>query len=87
MIYNSKKHWWRLVLGFGLIAFFSISPFIIGIIGAYVTELQTGEVCHEANCFWGAFPWYTFFTIPVALVIGFIFSIISIIDIVKVWSK
>jgi len=76
-----------LVLGFGLIIFFSLSPLILGLIGSYFTELQTGEPCNESNCFWGAFPWYMFFTIPIAAVIGFIFFIIAIIDIAKVWSK
>lgn len=87
MIYNSKKHWWRLALGFGLIGFFAFSPFIIGIIGAYISEMRTGEVCHEGNCYWGTLPWLTFFTMPIAAMIGFIFFVIAVIDVVRVWNK
>lgn len=84
LIVKSKKHLYsRVPIILILIVIFAISPILISMIGAWMTELITNEPCHEGNCFWGAFGWYFLLTIPIAGVLFIIFIIILITDITK----
>ncbi|MCU0358543.1 MAG: hypothetical protein MUE95_13280 [Cyclobacteriaceae bacterium] len=53
-----------------------LSPVLIGIAGAWITEQQTGQPCHEGNCGWMVLPWLGMLTLPLAgmalLLFGFI---------------
>lgn len=42
----------------------ALAPAIIGGIGARLTP-----GCNESNCSWGVIPWYTFFTMPLGMVL------------------
>ncbi|MBT8266295.1 MAG: hypothetical protein KJP20_07110 [Bacteroidia bacterium] len=77
----------RVLLWFLVIIFLGFSPLIAGLIGGSLTELSTGQPCHEGNCFWGALPWYMFFTLPVSLLFLLIFGIIILVDSIKLYSK
>lgn len=65
-ILTKKKHCYtRLPLGFAVIVLFALSPSIIGVIGAWFSEMTTGERCHEGNCSWMVIPWLTLLTLPI----------------------
>ncbi len=88
VIVKSKKHLYiRVPILLLLIGVFAISPILIGMIGAWITEFMTGQSCHEGNCFWGAFGWLFMFTFPIAGVVLMAFFIIVIIDIIKLFQK
>jgi ABC-type multidrug transport system fused ATPase/permease subunit len=87
-IIKSKKHLYiRVPIILLSIFLFAISPVFISVIGAQITEAMTNEPCHEGNCFWGAFGWLTFLTMPIAGVLFIIFLIIVIIDVSKLAQK
>jgi len=65
-INKPKSFFDRIPLILILLALFAFSPVLIGFTGTWITEMQTGEPCHEADCYWGAFGWYTFITLPIA---------------------
>ena len=87
IIRNKKDFFIRLPVGIALIAVIGVSPFIIGFIGTWLTELVTGEPCHEGNCFWGVIPWFFFVSFPLAglMLIGYLGVII--VDTVKIVKK
>ncbi len=87
-IIKSKKHLYiRVPIILLLILLFAISPVLISVIGAQITEAMTNEPCHEGNCFWGAFGWLVLFTMPIAGVLFIIFLIIVINDVSKLAQK
>ena len=73
----------RTLIGLMVIFLIGLSPILASIIGANLTELITGEPCHEGNCFWGAIGWLFFMTFPIAGLLLIVFIIVIIIDIVK----
>ncbi|MFD2586032.1 hypothetical protein ACFSQJ_03775 [Croceitalea marina] len=83
LLIKHKKHLWRIPVGLLIIGLFALSPILIGLIGAYITELNTGKPCHEGNCYWMSMPWYLFITFPIAGVFFLVFLLIVIND----WSK
>jgi hypothetical protein len=78
IIIKHKKHYLtRLPLWFFVIVFIGLSPIIIGMLGAWISEATTGEPCHEGNCSWMVLPWFGFISIPLgALGLFFYFAII-----------
>lgn len=88
ILLNNKKHYvTRLPLWLLIIVFIGFSPLIIGLIGESLTELFTNEPCNESNCFWGTLPWLMFYTIPIGLILMFIFFIVIIVDSVNLLKK
>lgn len=68
-----KKKWYvdaPLPLRLLLCAVVGLSPLIVGIIGAQISETLTGCSCNEANCFWGALPWLSMLSIPLAIILA-----------------
>lgn len=87
-IIKSKKHLYtRVPIILFLILLFAISPVLIGMIGAQITEAMTNEPCHEGNCFWGAFGWYFLLTMPIAGILFVLFLIIVITDLSKLGAR
>lgn len=87
-IIQSRRHLYsRVPIILLSILLFAISPILISVIGARITEAMTNEPCHEGNCFWGAFGWLFLLTIPIAKVLFIIFLIIIIIDVSKLTQK
>ena len=87
-IIKSKKHLYiRIPIILLSILLFAISPVLISVIGAQITEAMTNEPCHEGNCFWGAFGWLVLLTMPIAGVLFIIFLIIVINDVSKLAQK
>ncbi len=89
IILKTKKHYLtRFPLWLSIIIFLALSPFIIGFIGAYLSELITNEPCHEGNCFWGVIPWLgIFITLPIGAIVLIIYIIIIIIDSFKLMKS
>ncbi len=84
LIIKNKRHLrTRLIPWLLVIVFLAISPILIGVLGAWITELNTGETCHEGNCSWMVLPWFGMITIPIGGIILIIYIIIVIIDAVK----
>lgn len=88
-IIRSKKHYLtRFPLFLLFIIFIGLSPFIIGFTGAYLTELFTGEPCHEGNCFWMVLPWFgIFITLPLGGILLLVYFIIILIDTIKLMMQ
>lgn len=81
-VIKKRRHLYtRFPLGLLIILLIAISPILIGMIGALITEWQTGNPCHEGNCVWGALGWFAFVTIPFAGLLFLIFIIIILKDI------
>ena len=88
IIINHKSHYYKRlpfwILG---IIFLSLSPFIIGLSAAWLTEQLTGESCHEGNCVWGVIPWFGLYTLPIGVIGFLIFIVIIIIDSIRLSNK
>ena len=81
IIINHKKHYLtRLPLWLIGIVFVGLSPIIIGLLGASITERTTGQPCHEGNCIWMILPWLGMLSIPIGVIGLIIFSIIVLND-------
>lgn len=81
IIINKNKHYFtRFLLGLFIIVLVSLSPFIIGFVGAYFVELRTGEPCNEANCYWAVFPWFGMLTLPIGAILLIVYIIIVVVD-------
>ncbi|SHG53079.1 hypothetical protein [Flagellimonas flava] len=88
IIIKHKKHLYtRLIIWSVVIGFLAFSPLIIGLVGAWISEWQTGEPCHEGNCSWMVLPWLSMFTIPVGGLIFLVFVIIAAVDISSLNNK
>ena len=81
--YKREKDFIKFPIGIILIFIIAVSPFIIGYIGATITNLITNESCNESNCFWGVIPWFLFITIPLGILLFIFFILITIIDFIK----
>ena len=81
----------QFVIGIPLGAFaiivYSVSPFLVGFTGGYITQLITGEECNEGNSIWGVLPWFMFVTLPTGAGLLCLFIIIAIIDAWKFEKK
>lgn len=88
VIIHSNKHVYVRIplLLISLIAF-AISPILISMIGALISESISGQPCNEANCIWGAFGWLFMLTFPIAILTAIILMIIVISDILKLDNK
>lgn len=81
LIVKHKKHLLtRVPLFTFIIMFIGLAPVIIGLTGAWITELTTGKSCHEGNCGWMVMPWLGMFTIPIGLLLFIVFFIIVFVD-------
>lgn len=80
VIRNKKDLLTRFPLGLVAILILSISPILISMIGANISEAITGEPCHEGNCFWGGIGWLFLITIPVGFIVLVIFLIKCVVD-------
>ncbi len=79
---KKRRHLYsRFPLGLLFILVIALSPVLIGMLGAMITEWQTGNPCHEGNCLWGALGWFAFFTIPFAALLFLVFMGIVLKDI------
>lgn len=88
IIIKNKRHYLtRFPLWLIAIILITLSPFIIGFVGAYLTELILDKPCHEGNCFWGVVPWYGIITLPIGSIGLLIYFIIIIIDSFKIMRK
>ena len=84
IILSRKKHFYtRVPIIIVLIGLFSISPVLISVAGAWITELTTNQPCSEANCFWGGLGWMFLMTIPLGIGIAIIFILILIYDLTR----
>jgi hypothetical protein len=80
-IINQRRHYLtRVPLAVCSIIMLGLSPIGIGIFGAWITEQQTGQPCHEGNCGWMVLPWLGLLTIPTAGVALLLFGFILLRD-------
>ncbi|AHM59326.1 hypothetical protein D770_05295 [Flammeovirgaceae bacterium 311] len=87
IIKNKRHYYTRFPIWLALILLFGLSPMIIGFFGAWVTELITGESCHEGNCTWMVLPWFTIITLPVGGGILLVYLVIIVIDTIRLLKK
>ncbi len=88
IIINDKKHYLtRLPLWFIFIVLIGLSPILIGLLGAWITELTTGLPCHEGNCIWMALPWMAMLTVPIGGIGLIIFLIVIFIDTISLINR
>jgi hypothetical protein len=87
-IIKRKQHYFtRFPVWFLAIIFFALSPYLIGVLGSYLTELSTGEPCHEGNCGWMVLPFFTFITLPMGALGLLIFLAIVLQDSIELLNK
>jgi hypothetical protein len=87
-IIKRKRHYLtRFPIWFVAILFFALSPYLIGVLGSWLTELSTGQPCHEGNCGWMVLPFFTFITLPMGALGLLIFLVIVLQDSLEIWSK
>ena len=88
IIINHKKHYLtRLPIGIAIILTIAFSPIIIAMTGAWLTEVNTGQPCHEGNCFWMTLVWFGIVTVPGGFIILSLYTLIVIIDTVRLLRK
>jgi len=82
VIITERKHLLtRLPLAIILIMIFALSPLLIGISGAWFSELTSGIPCNnEGNCVWLVLPWLGMITFPIGLILFIALLIITMID-------
>jgi hypothetical protein len=76
ILIKRKKNLRRIPIGFLIIGFFALSPFLIGILGGEVSEFFTGRAVNEGNSIWGVLPWLTVYTAPIGVVVAVVFLMI-----------
>lgn len=86
LIKKSHHFFTRIPLGLLCIAAFSISPILLGMLGATLSEWTTGQPCHEGNCAWGAIGWLFFLTMPIAGILLVVFMVVVAVDTIK-WIR
>lgn len=80
-IIKEKKHYLtRLPIWLVIIVLIGFSPTIIGLLGAWITKLKTGQPCHGGGCEWLTLSWLTIITLPIAGLLLLVFLIIILID-------
>jgi hypothetical protein len=78
----------RLPLVMLLILIFALSPFLIGISGAWISELTSGIPCNnEGNCFWLVLPWLGMITFPIGVILFIALLIITMIDFLSLVNR
>jgi hypothetical protein len=88
IIINHKKDYLtRLPLWLIGLVFIGLSPIMIGLLGAWITEITTGQPCHEGNCMWMALPWMAMLSIPIGGIGLIIFLIITLIDSISLLKR
>lgn len=88
LIIRKKKHYLtRFPVWLAIIVFCALSPAIIGLVGGWLTEISTGEPCHEGNCTWMVLPWLTVITLPVGGIILIAYLVIILIDSIKLFNE
>lgn len=81
LIIKNKRHYLtRLPLWLAIIVLIGFSPTLIGVFGAWVFKLKTGQPCHVGGCEWLTLSWLTIITLPIAGLLLLIFLIIVLID-------
>jgi chromate transport protein ChrA len=64
-----------------------LSPVIIGLVGVWITEITTGQTCHEGNCTWMALPWFATISIPMGGIGLIILLIITLVDSISLLKR
>lgn len=81
LIIKEKKHYLtRLPIWLVIIVLIGFSPTLIGLLGAWITKLKTGQPCHEGGCEWLTLSWLTIITLPIAGMLLLVLLIIILID-------
>ncbi len=87
-IIKRKRHFFTVFpVWFIAIIFLGLSPYLLGILGSYLTELSTGEPCHEGNCGWMVLPFFTFITLPMGILGLLVFLAIVLQDSIELLNK
>lgn len=81
LIKNRRNLYSRFPLGHWLLLLIALSPILVGMLGATLTEWSTGNPCHEGSCIWGALGWFAFFIKPFAGLLFLVFIAIILKDI------
>lgn len=68
----------KILFGYMVIAAIGFLPLIIALIGASIEHALTGKKINEGNSIFGVLPWLCLFTLPVAFLIGIIWTVIAI---------
>ncbi|MBV6641127.1 MAG: hypothetical protein KI791_10425, partial [Cyclobacteriaceae bacterium] len=77
IIIQKRRHYLtRFILWSVIILLLGFSPVLVGAIGAWISELQTGVPCHEGNCSWMVLGWLTLITWPISAFIVFVLFVI-----------
>ncbi len=88
LIIENKRHLLtRFPLWLVLIVVFTLSPVIVSSLGAWISELITGEPCHEGNCAWAMMLWFVMVTFPLGGLILLIYLIIVLTDAIKLFRR
>ncbi|MBD0404527.1 hypothetical protein [Flammeovirga sp. EKP202] len=87
IIKTKKDYFRRLPLFLFAVIAGGLSPFLVGISGALLTEAITGQDCHEGNCGWMVLPWACMITIPISAIVFIVLSIIVVIDSISLFKK
>ena len=87
LITKEKDFFTRIPIALLIIGLMAGAPFIVGLSGAWLTEVITGEPCHEGNCFWMALPWLCMLTFPIAGVCLIVLPLLVIRDSILLFKK
>ena len=89
VLITKRKHLLtRLPLVMLLILIFALSPVLIGISGAWISELTSGIPCNnEGNCFWLVLPWLGMITFPIGVILFIALLIITMIDFLSLVNR
>jgi uncharacterized protein with PQ loop repeat len=82
-IRNKKHYYTRLPLGIFLIILFTLSPLLIGLGGAWLSSLLTGEAANEGNSAWLGLPWLIMISLPIGILFFILYGIVVIVDSIK----
>lgn len=86
-LFKSKKQFYYLFpLGLLLLFLLAVFPILLSAIAADLSQWATGKTCHEANCFWAGLFWYSFYTIPLAIILSIVYVIIAFVDFLRLKS-
>lgn len=86
-IRNKKHYYSRLPWVILIILFVTFSPAIIGLSGAWITELLTGQVANEGNSAWLASIWLVMITFPLGILLFIIYGFLVIFDSMKLHKQ
>ncbi len=83
MTTNSGPRARPILLMYGLIICLGLSPFLVALVGSGYHTAATGLPCGENSCVWAVLPWFCFFTIPGAAVLGLAYSVYLLVRYVR----